>query len=24
VDYRIHELGEWALNDKRPAPSFYS
>lgn len=24
VDYRIHELGEWALNGKRPAPSFYS
>ena len=24
VDYRIHELGEWALNGKRPTPSFYS
>ncbi|MFJ4348986.1 acyl-CoA dehydrogenase family protein [Pseudomonas sp. NPDC089401] len=24
VDYRIHELGEWALGGKRPAPSFYS
>jgi len=24
VDYRIHELGEWALCGKRPAPSFYS
>lgn len=24
VDYRIHELGEWALSGKRPAPSFYS
>ncbi len=24
VDYRIHELGEWALADRRPTPSFYS
>ncbi|MFJ4064638.1 acyl-CoA dehydrogenase family protein [Pseudomonas sp. NPDC089996] len=24
VDYRVHELGEWALGGKRPAPSFYS
>ncbi|WP_437880463.1 acyl-CoA dehydrogenase family protein [Pseudomonas sp. LRF_L74] len=24
VDYRIHELGEWALNETRPTPSFYS
>ncbi|WP_375738986.1 acyl-CoA dehydrogenase family protein [Pseudomonas boanensis] len=24
VDYRIHELGEWALNGTRPTPSFYS
>ncbi|QXI36445.1 acyl-CoA dehydrogenase family protein [Pseudomonas xantholysinigenes] len=24
VDYRIHELGEWALGGKRPVPSFYS
>jgi len=24
VDYRIHELGDWALNGKRPTPSFYS
>lgn len=24
VDYRIHELGEWALNQTRPTPSFYS
>lgn len=24
VDYRLHELGEWALGGKRPAPSFYS
>lgn len=24
VDYRIHELGEWALGGKRPTPSFYS
>ena len=24
VDYRVHELGEWALSGKRPIPSFYS
>lgn len=24
VDYRIQELGEWALSGKRPTPSFYS
>nr|WP_238936468.1 acyl-CoA dehydrogenase family protein [Pseudomonas typographi] len=24
VDYKIQELGEWALNQKRPTPSFYS
>lgn len=24
VDYRIHELGEWALNQTRPTPTFYS
>ena len=24
VDYRIQELGDWALNAKRPTPSFYS
>ncbi|WP_167334519.1 acyl-CoA dehydrogenase family protein [Pseudomonas cremoricolorata] len=24
VDYRIHELGEWALANRRPTPSFYS
>ncbi|WXL24809.1 acyl-CoA dehydrogenase family protein [Ectopseudomonas mendocina] len=24
VDYRIHELGDWALNGTRPTPSFYS
>ena len=24
LDYRIHELGDWALNGTRPTPSFYS
>lgn len=24
VDYKIQELGEWALNQTRPTPSFYS
>lgn len=24
VDYKIRELGEWALNDKWPHPTFYS
>lgn len=24
VDYRIQELGDWALNGTRPVPSFYS
>ncbi|TBV03764.1 acyl-CoA dehydrogenase family protein [Phytopseudomonas dryadis] len=24
VDYKIHELGDWALNQTRPTPSFYS
>ena len=24
VDYRIRELGEWALKQKPPTPSFYS
>ncbi|MGE8410590.1 MAG: acyl-CoA dehydrogenase family protein [Pseudomonas sp.] len=24
LDYRIHELGEWALNGTRPVPTFYS
>jgi len=24
VDYKIAELGEWALNDRLPTPSFYS
>jgi alkylation response protein AidB-like acyl-CoA dehydrogenase len=24
VDYKIRELGEWALNRKIPNPSFYS
>lgn len=24
VDYKIHELGDWALNQKHPAPTFYS
>ncbi|MGE8499718.1 MAG: acyl-CoA dehydrogenase family protein [Pseudomonas sp.] len=24
VDYKLHELGEWALNQTRPTPSFYS
>ncbi|UFH51255.1 acyl-CoA dehydrogenase family protein [Pseudomonas sp. KNUC1026] len=24
VDYRLRELGEWALSEQRPTPSFYS
>lgn len=24
LDYKLHELGEWALNGKRPTPTFYS
>jgi alkylation response protein AidB-like acyl-CoA dehydrogenase len=24
VDYKINELGEWALNDRLPTPTFYS
>ncbi len=24
VDYKLRELGDWALNDKHPVPSFYS
>lgn len=24
VDYKLHELGEWALSQTRPTPSFYS
>lgn len=24
VDYKLHELGDWALNHNRPSPSFYS
>lgn len=24
VDYKLHELGDWALNDALPSPSFYS
>ena len=24
VDYKLHELGDWALNDTLPTPSFYS
>lgn len=24
VDYKLHELGEWALNHKHPVPTFYS
>ncbi|VFR23570.1 Acyl-CoA dehydrogenase; probable dibenzothiophene desulfurization enzyme [plant metagenome] len=24
VDYKLHELGDWALNDVPPTPSFYS
>lgn len=24
VDYKLHELGEWALNQTRPTPTFYS
>ncbi|MBX8496333.1 acyl-CoA dehydrogenase family protein [Pseudomonas cichorii] len=24
LDYKLHELGDWALNGKRPIPTFYS
>jgi len=24
VDYKLHELGDWALNGTLPEPSFYS
>lgn len=24
LDYKLHELGDWALNQTRPTPSFYS
>ncbi|AYG45332.1 monooxygenase [Pseudomonas sp. Leaf58] len=24
LDYKLHELGEWALNQTRPTPTFYS
>ncbi|MEK8032586.1 acyl-CoA dehydrogenase family protein [Ideonella sp. DXS29W] len=24
LDYKLRELGDWALNDKRPQPTFYS
>lgn len=24
VDYKVHELGQWFLNDRLPTPSFYS
>ena len=24
VDYKLHELGQWSLNDNPPTPSFYS
>jgi len=24
VDYKLHELGDWALNDTLPTPTFYS
>jgi len=24
VDYKLHELGDWALNGALPEPSFYS
>jgi len=24
VDYKLHELGDWALNKTLPTPSFYS
>lgn len=24
VDYKVHELGQWFLNDRWPTPSFYS
>jgi hypothetical protein len=24
VDYKLHELGDWALNQALPIPTFYS
>jgi alkylation response protein AidB-like acyl-CoA dehydrogenase len=24
IDYKVRELGEWALNGRMPTPSFYS
>jgi alkylation response protein AidB-like acyl-CoA dehydrogenase len=24
VDYKVHDLGQWFLNDQWPTPSFYS
>ncbi len=24
IDYKLQELGEWAVNDEMPTPSFYS
>ncbi|MND85633.1 Dibenzothiophene desulfurization enzyme C [compost metagenome] len=24
LDYKLHELGEWALNGQLPTPTFYS
>ena len=24
VDYKLHELGDWALNQSLPIPTFYS
>ncbi|WP_256351044.1 hypothetical protein, partial [Pseudomonas veronii] len=24
VDYKLHELGDWALNQSLPTPTFYS
>src|SRR5690606_14441489 len=24
LDYRLHELGDWSLNQRPPTPSFYS
>lgn len=24
VDYKVHDLGQWYLNDQWPTPSFYS
>ncbi|MOA22194.1 Dibenzothiophene desulfurization enzyme C [compost metagenome] len=24
VDYKLHELGDWALNEALPTPTFYS